>query len=251
MDNDDLPVGRVLSRREVLTLLGTTGAAVLVGCSVGQSGGASGGIDGSTGGAVTYPSCIVTPELTEGPYFVDENLDRSDLRTDTQTGEVKEGAPLALALRVFEIGNGCEPLANAQVDVWHCDALGVYSGVRDRSFDTTGQNWLRGYQVTDDNGEVRFITVYPGWYQGRAVHIHFKVRGELGGRNVEFTSQFFFDEDVTDVIHAREPYASKGYRTLKNEQDGIFRQGGAGLLLEPTGTEGGYMASFDIGLYTG
>ena len=244
MDNDDLPVGRVLSRREVLALMGTTGAVALIGFSVGQTTG------GNTGGEVAYPSCIVTPELTEGPYFVDENLNRSDIRTDTETGEVKEGAPLELALRVFEIGNGCAPLANAQVDVWHCDALGVYSGVQDRSFDTTGQNWLRGYQVTDDNGEVRFTTIYPGWYQGRAVHVHFKVRGELAGQNVEFTSQFFFDEDVTDVVHAQEPYVSKGYRTLLNEQDGIFRQGGEGLLLTPTQTSDGYTASFDIGLYT-
>ncbi len=244
MDNDDLPVGRVLSRREVLALLGTTGAAALIGLSVGQTGGT-----GGTGG-VAYPSCIVTPELTEGPYFVDENLNRSDIRTDTETGEVKEGVPLELTLRVFEIGNGCAPLANAQVDVWHCDALGVYSDVQDPGFNTVGQNWLRGYQVTDDNGEVRFITVYPGWYQGRAVHIHFKVRGELGGQNVEFTSQFFFDEDVTDVVHAQEPYVSKGYRTLLNEQDGIFRRGGEGLLLEPAQTSDGYTASFDIGLYT-
>ena len=243
MDNDDLPVGRVLSRREVLALLGTTGAVALVGFSAGQTTG------GGTGG-VAYPSCIVTPELTEGPYFVDENLDRSDIRTDTETGEVKAGVPLVLALRVFEIGNGCAPLANAQVDVWHCDALGVYSGVQDPGFNTVGKNWLRGYQVTDDNGEVRFLTIYPGWYQGRAVHIHFKVRGELAGRNVEFASQFFFDESVTDVVHEQEPYASRGYRTLLNEQDGIFRRGGEGLLLEPTQTADGYTASFDIGLYT-
>ena len=245
MDNDDLPVGRVMTRREVLALLGVAGVAV-ASRSLGQTG--AGGTETSGGGE--YPSCIVTPELTEGPYFVDENLDRSDLRSDTETGEVKEGAPLVLALRVFEIGGGCEPLANAQVDVWHCDALGVYSDVRDRSFDTTGQNWLRGYQVTDDDGTVRFTTVYPGWYRGRAVHIHFKVRGELAGESVEFTSQFFFDEDVTDVVHAREPYASKGYRTLLNERDGIFQRGGEQLLLAPTASSDGYTASFDIGLYT-
>ncbi len=246
MDNDDLPVGRVMTRREVIALLGVTGAALIAGRTLGQT--ETGGAE--TGGGVEYPSCIVTPELTEGPYFVDENLDRSDIRSDTEMGEVKEGVPLVLGLRVFAIGNGCEPLANAQVDVWHCDALGAYSGVQDRSFDTTGQNWLRGYQVSDDTGTVQFTTVYPGWYQGRAVHVHFKVRGELAGQDVEFTSQFFFDEDVTDVVHAQEPYASKGYRTLLNEQDGIFRQGGQQLLLTPVASGDGYAANFDIGLYT-
>ena len=237
MDNDDLPVGRVWSRREMLALLGTTGAVALVGLSVGQT------TSGGTGG-VAYPSCIVTPELTEGPYFLDTNLNRSDIRAG------KEGAPLELTLRVLEIGNGCEPLAGATVELWHCDALGLYSGVQDPGFSTVGEDWLRGYQVTDENGEVRFLTIYPGWYRGRAVHIHFKVRGEIAEEPVEFASQFFFHESVTDDVHAQEPYASRGYRTILNEQDGIFRQGGEGLLLEPTQTGDGYTASFDIGLYT-
>lgn len=128
--------------------------------------------------------------------------------------------------------------------------MGLYSGVRDPGFDTSGEDWLRGYQVTDENGEVAFLTIYPGWYRGRAVHIHFKVRGEIAEENVEFTSQFFFHENVTDEVHALEPYASKGYRTLLNEGDGIYRNGGDQLLLNTDEMAEGYTASFDIGLYT-
>ena len=97
------------------------------------------------------------PELTEGPYFVDEQLDRSDIREDPTDGAVVEGVPLELALRVSQINStGCAPLAGAQVDVWHCDALGVYSDVSDPGFNTAGQQFLRGYQITDQDGVVRF-----------------------------------------------------------------------------------------------
>ena len=96
-----------------------------------------------------------------------------------------------------------QPLAGAQVDIWHCDALGVYSDVRDRSSDTTGKKFLRGYQVSDDAGQVRFTTIYPGWYGGRAVHVHFKIRRPgAGGRIDEFTSQLYFD-DALDRSRAR------------------------------------------------
>jgi protocatechuate 3,4-dioxygenase beta subunit len=111
------------------------------------------------------------------PYFVDNQLNRSDIRIDPSDGSVKEGAPLRLAFQVSDVSaNACSPLAGAQVDVWHCDALGVYSGVSDPGFDTSGQLWLRGYQVTDESGYCEFTTIYPGWYSGRAVHIHFKIR---------------------------------------------------------------------------
>lgn len=251
MDNDDLPVGRILSRREVLGLLGATGTVIFAGgmprLALAQTSSAT---EATTN--ATMPACIVTPELTEGPYYLDLNLNRSDIHADSATGEIKEGVPLALTLRVFQIGNGCEPLEGATVEVWHCDALGRYSGVQDPGFDTSGEDWLRGYQVTDENGEVQFLTIYPGWYQGRAVHIHFKVRADniSGESTAEFTSQFFFDEAVTDEVHAQEPYASKGYRTLKNDGDGIFQNGGEQLLLSPTETDEGYTAKFDIGLYT-
>ena len=278
MENDDQLVGRILTRREVLILFGAAGAAVLAGCAPGQSSTAqptsaltatapataaqattapatSAATQAATQVAAAtttsaLPACIVRPALTEGPYFVDEKINRSDIRSDPTNGTVKDGAPLNLTLHVSRInGSGCTPLAGAQVDVWHCDALGVYSDASDPGFNTKGQKFLRGYQVTDANGMVKFTTIYPGWYQGRAVHIHFKIRTEPGSASgYEFTSQWFFDETMTDQVHAQQPYAAKGYRTLKNEGDGIYQQSGGQTLLNITKNGDGYATTFDIGL---
>lgn len=198
----------------------------------------------------TLPNCVVSPQQTEGPYFVDDKLNRSDIRSDPANGSVKEGVPLQLTLRVSTVGStGCTPLANATVDIWHCDALGVYSDVSDPSFNTVGQKFLRGYQVTDTDGTVQFTTNYPGWYQGRTVHMHFKVRTDAtSGQSYEFTSQLYFDDSITDQVHALSPYAIKGQRTLRNAGDGIFSNGGDQLLLALTQTTDGYAATFNIGL---
>jgi len=202
-----------------------------------------------TADTAAVPSCVVRPELTEGPYFVDEKLDRSDIRSDPSNGSVKEGVPLLLTFVVSQVGNSCTPLAGAQVDVWHCDAAGVYSDASDPGFNTRGQKFLRGYQVTDAKGRAQFTTIYPGWYQGRAVHIHFKIRTDPNSQaGYEFTSQLFFNESTTDQVHAQEPYAQKGKRTLLNEGDGIYRNGGSKLLLDPTRSGDSYAATFDIGL---
>jgi protocatechuate 3,4-dioxygenase beta subunit len=132
---------------------------------------------GSADPGLAAVDCIAQPEQTEGPFFVDEALERSDIRFDPATGKVSAGAPLALQFvlsRVTKDG-ACAVLRGAKVDIWHCDALGLYSDVRDRRNDTRGQQFLRGYQVSDADGIVRFATIYPGWYGGRAGHIHFKV----------------------------------------------------------------------------
>ncbi len=204
-------------------------------------------------GTVQTPACVVTPQLTEGPYFVDERLFRSDIRSDPSTGIVKEGVPLRLAFQVLDVTDGaCTPLTGAVVDVWHCDALGVYSDVVDPGFNTKGQRWLRGAQYTDDNGTAEFLTIYPGWYQGRAVHIHFKVRTDPGAAvGYEFTSQLFFDEAVTDLVHAQQPYAAKGWRTLRNEDDGIYRESGGQTLVVPTVEDDGYRVSVAVGVDRG
>jgi protocatechuate 3,4-dioxygenase beta subunit len=196
------------------------------------------------------PSCVVRPEQTEGPYFVDERLNRSDIRSDPSGGSVKDGIPLQVVLRVSQIsGSGCTPLAGAMVDLWQCDALGVYSDVRDRSFDTRGKKFLRGYQVTDNNGSAEFITIYPGWYPGRTVHIHFKIRTNAASRRgYEFTSQLYFEESTTDQVYLQAPYVSMGRRTTTNTMDGIFRRGGDRLILQVTPQAQGYAGAFDIGL---
>jgi protocatechuate 3,4-dioxygenase beta subunit len=185
----------------------------------------------------------------EGPFFTDVRLNRSDIRSDPTDKSVKEGVPLALTLRVSAVGNaGCTPLAGATVDVWHCDAAGVYS---DSGGNTAGKKFLRGHQVTDANGAVRFTTIYPGWYPGRAVHIHFKVRILAGpALGNEFTSQLYFDEAVTDRVLARAPYSVHGKRTQRNSEDGLYRRGGSRLMLALTESGPGYAGEFSIGLKT-
>jgi len=146
-------------------------------------------------------------------------------------------------------GAACAPLPGAMVDVWQCDADGIYSGVRDPGFDTLDNKFLRGHQRTDAGGEARFVTLYPGWYPGRTVHIHFKIRTEpRAPRGLEFTSQLYFDDAVTDRVHAAAPYGARGRRTTRNREDGIFRRGGDQLMLAPVATADGYAASFAIGL---
>jgi protocatechuate 3,4-dioxygenase beta subunit len=196
------------------------------------------------------PACVVSPEMTEGPYFVDEKLNRSDIRANTADGVVKEGVPLELSLRVTSVtGSACAPLAGAVVDIWHCDAAGLYSDVQDRYGSTVGQDFLRGSQVTDASGVVRFTTIYPGWYPGRAVHIHFKVRGaNASGQNYEFTSQFFFDDALSEQVFTQPPYDSKGQGFRRNAQDGIFRGGGDQTTLAVTPSGAGYASTFDIGI---
>lgn len=269
-DNDDEPVGRVLSRREVLTLFGAAGATLLVGCAAPPTAEPTGAIVATSAPAPTLapavtaapvatgvpaptiaslPACVVLPDLTEGPYFVDTQLNRSDIRADTTTGVVQAGAPLLLTFRVQQVQDGaCVPLAGATVDIWHTDAAGVYSGVTDRSFSTVGQDFLRGSQTTDPAGIARFTTIYPGWYNGRAVHIHFKIHNAVGSQTAEFASQVFFDESFTDMVYTSAPYNTRGARTRRNEQDGIFNQSEGKLTLDVASTSDGYESIFDIAL---
>ena len=201
--------------------------------------------------AAAAPACVLRPAQTEGPYFVDEKLNRSDIRVDPSDGSVKPGVPLSLTLRVLGVsGSACVPVQGATVDLWHCDALGVYSDVADPSFNTKGKKFLRGYQTTDKDGLVTFQTIYPGWYQGRAVHIHFKIRTNPGAAaGHELTSQLYFDDALSAQVYTQQPYATKGTRGLmKNDQDGIFRDGGGQLLLSLTKSGDGYTTAFDVGL---
>jgi protocatechuate 3,4-dioxygenase beta subunit len=249
--DDDKPVGRVLSRREVLALLGGAGAAVLAGTGftrlgLSQLAGTATAIPAATGTAL--PACVVRPALTEGPYFVDEMLNRSDVRVEPSDGSVKQGVPLYLTFNVSLIsGSACTPLEGAQVDIWHCDALGEYSDVQDQ----VGKKYLRGYQITDANGAAQFITIYPGWYRGRTVHIHFKIRTDpASDQGYEFTSQLFFDDNLTDQVHTQQPYASHGQRDTRNDADNIYAQSDGMLTLQLVKEKDGYAAAFDIGLDT-
>jgi protocatechuate 3,4-dioxygenase beta subunit len=239
--DDSPPLGRLLTRREVLGLIGVSSAVLLT---------RTGPVRAQTSG--TLPSCVARPQQTEGPFFVDEGLDRSDIRSDPKSGELKPGVPLRLAFRVSRLtGTSCAPLARAQVDVWHCDAEGRYSDVGGFGFRaaTAGTRFLRGYQRTDATGAAQFLTICPGWYGGRAVHVHFKIRtADAAGRQYAFTSQLYFDDAFSERVFAVEPYARRGGRWLRNADDGIFREGGKELLLMPTSEGKGYAATFDVAL---
>ncbi|OQW37654.1 MAG: twin-arginine translocation pathway signal protein [Nitrospira sp. SG-bin1] len=239
MKNTAERVGRLLSRREAMAFVGASGLAWLMGITLRQT----------AAGASPSP-CIVRPEQTEGPYFVDERLLRSDIRSDPSDGRITPGIPLTLTFRVMRLHAGdCRPVPDAQVDVWHCDATGIYSDVEDPGFSTLGKKFLRGHQFTDAHGDARFITIYPGWYPIRTVHIHFKVRtARMVGKHYAFTSQLYFPDELTDRVHTSLPYSSKGRRRVRNHQDFIFRDGGDQLMLKPSETYGGYEATFPIGL---
>ena len=241
MDHDDIPVGRLLTRREALALLGAGGAALLAGGSL-RAYAAEMKPDAK-------PLCIVKPEQTEGPYFMEAKLNRSDIRTDPLDGQRREGVPLALTIRVATVAAGsCSPIVGAMVDLWQCDAAGAYSDVRDDRFNTVGKRFLRGYQMTDGDGRARFTTIYPGWYPGRAVHVHFKVRVKGDAKNHEFVSQLYFDDALTERVHSQPPYSSHPGRRTRNAEDGLYRNGGRELTLAVTESKDGYAASFDVGM---
>ena len=237
ISDDDAPIGRLMSRREALCALAIAGAELAFGTSNAR--------------AQTRLDCVAVPQQTEGPYFVETRLARSDIRSDSATGTLRAGVPLRLALHVSRMANGCSALRDAHVELWQCDAEGIYSGVRDPAMDARGQNFLRGYQLTDADGIARFTTIYPGWYPGRTVHLHFMIRSAReGSRGTQFTSQLYFDDTLSDRILARAPYNARGMRTVRNNGDGIFRQGGAQLLLDVKDQGDALASVFHIGLKT-
>ena len=244
MDSDDRPVGRILSRREIMKIFG---GAFLV-----SSGSNVVKQPTSAMGKTALPPCIVRPEQTEGPFFADLELERSDIRTEPSTGVFLPGLPLELIFQVSRVGNEeCAPLSGARVDVWQCDAEGRYSAFQDRGAggDLREEKFLRGYQLTDASGMAKFTTIYPGWYRGRAVHIHFKIRTEVSQGSVyEFTSQLYFDDALSDQVFAKAPYAARGAHTTRNSNDGIFRRTGDNLMLDLSPNGEGYKATFGIGL---
>jgi protocatechuate 3,4-dioxygenase beta subunit len=236
-----------LERRRLLLGGAAVGAAGLIGL---PGCGHSPGNGGGTAGQASAATCVLRPRQTEGPYFLDEKLERADIRSDPSDGSVRPGVPLRVIFRTLNADQSCAPLPGAIVDVWQCDATGIYAGVADRNaqFDTQGKKFLRGFRRTDASGQTEFLTIYPGWYAGRPAHIHFKVRTAFSA-GFDFTSQIYFPEAINDLVFKRAPYSSKtGPRSL-NGDDGIFRSGSGDLLtarLQPEGD--GYVTTFDVGL---
>ena len=225
------------SRRRALALMGGVGAGALLG-SV------------SEGDAQAAGACVpVAAQQTEGPYWVEEMLNRVDVRVDPSDNSVRPGTLLALSMNIHEVTSaGCTALAGAHVDIWHCDAGGLYSDVAANN--TVGRKFLRGYQISDDNGSVQFTTVYPGWYSGRTIHIHVRVRTYSGTQVVDVsTAQVFFDDAVTDQIFTQAPYNTRRARDTRNANDMVLTQtSGPVLYATLTQTPAGYAAAVDIGV---
>ncbi len=226
---DDL---RLTRRGSLLRLGGFLAAALGVGgLRLGSAEGA--GPDAVASGAV---SCVLSPEQTEGPYYIA----REKLRCDITEG--RPGVPLLLRLTVVDAST-CRPIKGASVDIWHADALGVYSGFGSGSGNRT---FMRGIQRTDARGLARFRSVWPGWYQGRTVHIHVKVH--VGG-NVVHTGQLYFPDAVTDQVFRRKPYSRRWKRTTRNANDFVFAQGGKCSLLSVRKSGGAYVAAITMGVH--
>lgn len=185
-------------------------------------------------------TCTLSVEQTEGPFYFDVNSIRSDIRED------RDGATLRLGVRVQD-ADTCEPLSNAVVDVWHCDALGSYSGFESASAGTGGgpsdeETYLRGAQVTNRRGIVEFTTIYPGRYPGRTVHIHAKVH--LDNQTL-LTTQFFFDDFVSEALYESDPYSQQSGADVTNSSDGIFDER---LVLTLSEVGDGYIGLINLGV---
>lgn len=267
---DLIRVGSVIFASGAIGML----QALLAGCNAAKS-----STDSTTGTSGTSGSssaaCVSSTNVTRGPYFVDNQADpnitnddvdtsvpeRSDIRSDTKgsTG-TQSGLPLYLDIIVGSYSSsGCSPIAKAQVHIWHCNAQGVYSDVQATSNDNdanlTGENFLRGYQYTDSNGKVSFTTIFPGWYSGRAVHIHVKVRlfDSSGNVTTEATTQLFFDDSTTDNVYvANSGYERSSSRDTLNSSDSIYSSESPALLVRLTGSAStAYTGSISIGVETG
>ena len=235
---------RRINRRQALGALGTVSLGALLGAcgseerKVATTDGGTAAVEPKTASAGSLAdkldagaSCAQTAEQTEGPYYFDADSIRSDIR------EGRPGTPLVLAVRV-RAGDDCAPVENAIVDIWHCDAGGVYSG-----FDSgEGERFLRGAQATNEDGIAKFTTIYPGFYEGRTVHIHAKVHLD---RQTVLTTQLYFDDAVSDAVFAKDPYAAQGERDQRNDSDGIFDDS---LLLTLERSGEGYLGlmNFDV-----
>ena len=247
----DMKSPALINRRRTLALLGGLGFAAVLPA------------DSESGPTPQAAAACATsaPQVTEGPYWVDEKLFRSDIRTDPSTGTARQGVLLTLAITVIDsISGTCVPLSGAWVDIWHCDAIGIYSdestynpGGGTGNVTTKGQKFLRGYQITDSNGQVTFTTVYPGWYAGRTIHIHARIRTwtstSYSTELADFVTQFFFDETINNAVLAQAPYNTRtSARDTTNANDGVYNgaQNKTAMLVTLTQMGSGYTAAITL-----
>ena len=242
-----------IDRRRLLNMLAAAGVTAIAGCGgTSSSAGSTGSTSGSSSGSSSSSTaCVLTPELTTGPYFVDDKLNRSDLTGNTTDANVLHGIPLTLTLTIQRYSSsGCSPLQGAQVDIWQADAAGVYSD--EFSEQTAGQTYLRGYQITNASGVVSFKTIFPGWYSGRTIHIHMMIRtfSSSGAVAFAFTTQLFFDQALIDAVTTTvAPYSARGKPDTTNAQDNIYNST-TQLSLATASSGSGYTAAITLGVQT-
>jgi protocatechuate 3,4-dioxygenase beta subunit len=242
--NPAVSPAQIITRRDLLALLGAAIAAAASACSspsqtttsttrTPTSASSPSSTAATTGGTVASVSCVLSPEMTDGPYYINGEAVRSDITEGTA------GAPLQLVLTVNDATH-CQPISGAAVEVWHADATGNYSGFGST---TSNRTLLRGVQMADTGGRVVFKTIYPGWYQGRSVHIHVKVH--VGGAVIH-TGQLFFDESLTDSVYAHTPYNSRAAQRTTNARDSIYANGGRQSTLQVATQGAGYVGTLAL-----
>jgi protocatechuate 3,4-dioxygenase beta subunit len=238
-----LSMNRTFSRREALGLLGAASAALAAACGSSPTNPSSTTTSrSSTGGTTAASSCVVSPEETAGPYPDRTGMIGNSAFYRQDITEGKSGLPLTLALTIVNVNSGCTPVTNATVEMWQCDATGNYS-----EYGTSaGQTFLRGLQTTDSSGRVTFKTIYPGWYMGRATHIHLEVF--VNGAAVK-TTQIAFPEDVSSSVYRTGVYAAHGQNSTTNSGDNVFSDGTDHELAALSGdTSSGYTATLTVGI---
>lgn len=209
---------------------------------------------GSTSSTVTVTvtgltACSETLEGEEGPYFVDDSAtgyNRSNILSNLDGSDTQTGVPFTLTLYVYDAKNSCAAMQGVQVDIWHCNASGVYSAESSES--TSSQSWLRGYQLTDSSGKVQFTTILPGWYSGRTTHIHLRLRSTYDSSSDSGTNtmQLFFDQTFIDTLDTSvSPYSSEGKNPTTNASDRVYSQqeDGTTLMTLSGSTSAGYTAT--------
>ena len=248
MDNRVL---KKLHRREVLAALGASMSAAMAACG-GSSTSPTATSTTTTNTTTTTPTsgsstCVISPTETRGPYpdAVGMINNSSFFRRDITEG--KPGIPLTLTLTVVNVNSACAAVSGLQVEIWQCDATGNYSEYSQPGFNGTGQTFLRGVQTTDANGQVTFTTIYPGWYAGRATHIHVDVY--RSGAIVKST-QIAFPETVSSAVYGSSVYAAHGQNTqTTNANDNVFSDGVTNELATVTGSvAAGYTAMLNVGI---
>jgi protocatechuate 3,4-dioxygenase beta subunit len=245
-DRPELP-DHAFTRRQTLGIAGAAGSALALGGVAGRAFSGLAG-PGEVTAAMAAKACKLTPEVTEGPFYV--ALDK--IRRDITEG--KAGVPLTLRIRVIDVKR-CRPIHSAAVDIWHCDADGLYSD--EASNGTAGQTYLRGVQLTNKKGFATIETLYPGHYTGRATHIHLKVHiggkargGTLRGGHVSHTGQLFFAESANSSVYALAPYSSDTAPRTLNSADSIYSQaGGSRAEVNLKGSAGsGFVGTIVVGV---